>query len=120
MLDASGRGEPTAGGNERESRFSQGTVLRLKIESAVMQEIHLHESHRSLAASTLRSELRSLCADAKRMDMHAEQLVVVIEEVWNSIPAARAHARPADAQSLLSRVVTMVLGEYYPKPPLQA
>jgi hypothetical protein len=120
MLDASGRGALTSDEDERESRYAQRTVLRLKIESAVMTEIHLHESQRSLAYSTLRSELRAVCAEARRLDMRAEQLVVVIKEVWNSIPAARSHARPADAQSLLSRVVSYAVDEYFPKPPLRS
>jgi len=120
MMDASGRGELTANEDGRESRYSQGTVLRLQIEGAVMKEIHLHESHRSQTESTLRSDLRGVCEVARRMALPAEQLLTVIEEVWNSIPAARSHARPADAQSLLSRVVTVTLHEYYPMPPMHS
>jgi hypothetical protein len=85
-----------------------------------MTEIHLHESHRALADSTLRSELRAVCAQAKRMDLRAEQLVIVIKDVWNSIPAARSHSRPADAQPLLNRVVTLTLDEYFTTRPAQA
>ena len=120
MLDAIAGGTLATTGEERESRYSQYTVLRLKIESAVMTEIHLHESHRALADSTLRTDLRAACALAKRLDMRAEQLVIVIKEVWNSIPAARSHARPADAQSLLSRVVSLAVDEFFPNPPAQA
>ena len=95
------------------SGFTRRTELRLLIESAVMTEIHLHESHRSASASTLRAELRTVCMEAKRLNLHAEQLLLTLKDVWHSIPAARAHARPADAQSLLDRLVTMVLDEYY-------
>ena len=120
MLDSTAGGTLIPQREERESHYAQYTVLRLQIESAVMTEIHLHESQRALADSTLRSELRAVCAQAKRTDMRAEQLVIVIKDVWNSIPAARSHARPADAQSLLNRVVTLALDEFYPEPPVQA
>jgi len=120
MLDVLGGGTLTPTGDERESRYAQYTVLRLKIESAVMTEIHLHESYRAAADSTLRSELRAVCAQARRLDMRPEQLVIVIKEVWNSIPAAHAHTRPADAQSLLSLVVSLAVDEFFPMPPAQA
>src|SRR4051812_45028376 len=61
----------------------------------------------------LQSALESLAADARAKAMLPEHLLVVLKEVWSSLPEARAMTDTAAQVSLLQRVVTMCITEYY-------
>lgn len=57
--------------------------------------------------------LRSLTAEARDKQVHAEQLLVVLKEVWYGLPQVR-EAPAGDAQNtLLQRVVTQCIRQYY-------
>lgn len=61
----------------------------------------------------LRESLRSIAGEARRKAILPEHLLIVLKDVWFSLPAARTLDEPDDQVRLLQRVVTMCIKEYY-------
>ncbi len=57
--------------------------------------------------------LRDMAAEARDRSMLPEQLLVVLKDIWYSLPTVRGMKEPADQVRLLQRVVTMCIKEYY-------
>ena len=57
--------------------------------------------------------LREMAAEARDVSMLPEQLLVVLKDIWYSLPNVRAMKEPAEQVRLLQRVVTMCIREYY-------
>jgi hypothetical protein len=63
--------------------------------------------------SKLDSALRSLTVEAREKQVHAEQLLIVLKDLWYGLPQVR-EAPNGDAQSaLLQRVITQCIRLYY-------
>jgi hypothetical protein len=120
MPESNERASHGTNGENRELRYVRELPLHAMIARAIKTEILRLESYDFDTPSTMRSDLRELCVEAKRAGLRAEQLIIVIKEVWIGIPEARGYARPADLQSLLSHVVTLALDEYYRPDPTPA
>lgn len=61
----------------------------------------------------LDSALRSLTAEARDKQVHAEQLLIVLKDLWYGLPQVR-EAPAGDAQNaLLQRVITQCIRQYY-------
>ena len=56
--------------------------------------------------------LRALAAEARERHVHAEQLLVLLKDVWFGLPVDPG-ARGEDEQQLLQRVITLCIREYY-------
>ncbi len=63
--------------------------------------------------TALRRALQSMAAEAREKDILPEQLLVVLKDVWYSLPGVRGMSEPAEQIRLLQRVVTMCIKEYY-------
>ncbi len=57
--------------------------------------------------------LRVLTTEAREKNIHAEQLLVVLKDVWFGLPAIRATPSGAPQSALLQRVITQCIREYY-------
>jgi hypothetical protein len=57
--------------------------------------------------------LRTKALEARERSMLPEQLLVVLKDIWYSLPGVRAIPEPSDQVRLLQRVVTMCIKEYY-------
>ena len=64
-------------------------------------------------AADLRATLRILSVEAREKSIQAEQLLVVLKDVWYSLPSVQQIAQPADQARLLQRIVTICIKEYY-------
>lgn len=65
------------------------------------------------AGEQLGAALRRMAAEAHDRSMFPEQLLVVLKDIWYSLPNVRGMSEPADQVRLLQRVVTMCIKEYY-------
>ena len=63
--------------------------------------------------SGLDEALRVLTAEAREKNVHAEQLLVVLKEVWFALPAIRSTPSGEPQNALLQRVITQCIREYY-------
>ena len=57
--------------------------------------------------------LRVMAAEARERAILPEQLLIILKDVWYSLPVVRAIREPSDQVRLLQRVVTMCIREYY-------
>jgi hypothetical protein len=57
--------------------------------------------------------LRVMAAEARARTILPEQLLIILKDVWYSLPVVRAIREPTDQVRLLQRVVTMCIREYY-------
>jgi hypothetical protein len=63
--------------------------------------------------ATLQAALVTLAADARDKSILPEHLLLVLKDVWNALPEVRAMTDSSAQVSLLQRVVTMCIREYY-------
>jgi hypothetical protein len=63
--------------------------------------------------SILQPSLLHITSEARARAMLPEQLLVVLKDVWSSLPEVRSMTNTREQISLLQRVVTMCIKEYY-------
>ena len=61
----------------------------------------------------LQHTLKQMSVEARERELYAEQLLVVLKDVWSTIPEVRCMTDTAIQVRLLQRVVTMCIKEYY-------
>lgn len=61
----------------------------------------------------LRQALHTMAAEAHEKSIMAEQLIVVLKDVWYSVPAVGPTRDPVEHVRLLQHVVTICIKEYY-------
>ena len=63
--------------------------------------------------SELQAAIRALSAEARARNIHAEQILVLLKDLWFGLPQIRS-AAPGDTQpEMLQRAVTLCIREYY-------
>ena len=67
----------------------------------------------SIDGDELRASLQTMASEARDKSIRAEQLLVVLKDVWYALPGMRGTIDPTEQVRLLQRVVTMCIGEYY-------
>jgi hypothetical protein len=87
--------------------------LRTSLEM-VFQDAHLQVADASASAHReLRSALRQICTDARHSGLRAEQLLVLIKDVWSGIPAGISRVRSMHGDERLNYVISTCVDEYY-------
>jgi hypothetical protein len=79
-------------------------ALRSALEQYVDAPLH---------GSALKLALQTMAKEAHAKSILPEQLLVVLKDVWHTLPSVRSMNEPADQARLLQRVVTMCIKEYY-------
>lgn len=62
---------------------------------------------------SLRAVLQQMADEAHDKAIVAEQVLIVLKQVWYTLPSARELPSPDDRVRLLQRVVTMCIQAYY-------
>lgn len=63
--------------------------------------------------TALERSLRALTREAREKQVHAEQLLVVLKEIWFALPPIRGTPPGEPQHALLQRVITQCIREYY-------
>ena len=63
--------------------------------------------------SMLQPSLLAIATEARARSILPEQLLVVLKDVWGSLPEVRSMTNSREQVNLLQRVVTMCNKEYY-------
>ena len=87
------------------SQLDQATLAAL--ESALREYVAVG------ASASLPSTLVLISDEAREKHILPEQLLIVLKDVWNSLPEVRAMTDKRQHARLLERVVTMCIKEYY-------
>jgi hypothetical protein len=92
--------------NTPSSRLDDETV------SAVRNALraYLHDSN---DPSALQVSLLMMASEARARTILPEQLLIVLKDVWNSLPEVRSMTDAQQQIGMLQRVVTMCIKEYY-------
>jgi len=61
----------------------------------------------------LRGSLREICAEARRAGLRAEQLLVLIKDVWSAMPAGISRVQSVHGDDRLNYVISTCVDEYY-------
>lgn len=61
----------------------------------------------------LQVSLHMLASEARARAVLPEQLLIVLKDVWNTLPEVRSMKDPREQIGMLQRVVTMCIKEYY-------
>jgi hypothetical protein len=81
------------------------------VRSAIAEYVRAPEHGDGLGAA-----LRAMAAEARDRSMLPEQLLVVLKDIWYSLPSVRNMSDMSEQVRLLQRVVTMCIKEYYITP----
>ncbi len=94
---------------------SSGTTHRLRstLEVVFQDESLQHADAPPSAHRELRAALRKVCIDARHSGLRAEQLLVLIKEVWAGIPAGLSRVTSTHGDERLSFVISTCVDEYY-------
>lgn len=87
-------------------------VLSVETIEAVRSALALYVAGRQ-DGERLQETLRVMADEARERSMLPEHLLVVLKDIWYSLPGVREVQEPADQIRLLQRVVTMCIKEYY-------
>lgn len=63
--------------------------------------------------ASLEKALRTLTMEAREKQIHAEQLLIVLKDVWFALPEIRETPSGDPQNALLQRVITQCIREYY-------
>ncbi|MBK5189551.1 MAG: hypothetical protein JJD97_15010 [Gemmatimonadaceae bacterium] len=61
----------------------------------------------------MRAALRTVCVEARRSGLRAEQLLVLIKDVWSGLPAGLSRVQSMHGDERLSYVISTCVDEYY-------
>jgi hypothetical protein len=87
--------------------LAEETVTRARIAlSGYLEDPEVH-------GQDLRDALDVMAAEAREKRMLPEQLLVVLKDIWYSLPAVRSVEDSGSQIRMLQRVVTMCIKEYY-------
>ena len=93
---------------------SQTPPSRLDDESVEMVRLalraYLHDSEDPIA---LQAALLRIATEARERSILPEHLLVVLKDVWSTLPEVRSMKDSREQVRLLQRVVTMCIKEYY-------
>jgi hypothetical protein len=113
MLPDSPNQQPLDSRVSERTHASENRHLRTSLEM-VFQDSHLHNADASASEHReLRAALRQVCIEARRSGLRAEQLLVLIKEVWSGIPAGISRVRSMHGDERLNYVISTCVDEYY-------
>ncbi len=98
-------GEGTSGSENRRLRANLQTVFR----DAGLQ----YADGPSAELPDLRVALRQVCTEARRAGLRAEELLVIIKDVWSGLPAGISRLPSVHGDERLNYVISTCVDEYY-------
>jgi hypothetical protein len=87
--------------------LAEETVTRARV--ALSRYLEAPEAN----GPALRDALDGMASEARTKSMLPEQLLIVLKDIWYSLPEVRAIEDSSAQIRLLQRVVTMCIKEYY-------
>ena len=87
--------------------------LRAILESTLREDIHVLPSGAPEAGPQLHGSIARVCKDARQRGLLVEQLIVLIKEVWLTVPAGRYGLRHFQSHDVLADIVAHAINCYY-------
>lgn len=105
----------TANGDGHSTQRST-SALRTVIQLSLRTDLRRILGGCPIEQSGLRENLRTIGAHARRHQLQAEQLLVLIKEACASLPEARELIGRPDRAETMERLIAMAIEEYYGVP----
>jgi hypothetical protein len=87
--------------------------LRSRLETS-FRDVRAHSADAAPEQGRdLRMALREICVEARRAGLRAEQLLVMIKDVWSAMPSEIARVQSVHGDDRLNYVISMCVDEYY-------
>ena len=105
MLDTSMSSHPT-GSPERAAALTTESVAALR--EAIRREVTGESQDGELPDA-----LRRLTREARALGLHAEQVVILVKELWREVPEPSPAPTSDEHRRMLERLVTLSIEEFY-------
>ena len=107
--------EPSEYARKRDAdrRSDSTSALRTVVQLTLRTDLRRVLAGCPIEQSGLRENLRTIGAHARRHQLRAEQLLVLIKEVCAALPEARELLAKPDHSETLNRLISMAVDEYY-------
>jgi hypothetical protein len=99
--------------HDGDGRVDNTSALRTVVHLTLRTDLRRVLAGCPIEQSGLRENLRTIGAHARRHQLRAEQLLVLIKEVCAALPEARALLAKQDHSETLNRLISMAVDEYY-------
>lgn len=96
-----------------DSTEQSNTALRTVIQLSLRTDLRRILGGCPIEQSGLRENLRTIGAHARRHQLQAEQLLVLIKDACASLPEARQLMGRPDRAETMERLIAMAIEEYY-------
>ena len=96
-----------------EARRDSTATLRTVIQLTLRTDLRRVLAGCPIEQSGLRENLRTIGAHARRHQLHAEQLLVLIKDACAALPEGRELLVQPDRAVTLNKLITMAVEEYY-------
>jgi hypothetical protein len=93
------------------SHFPSGALSEETI--AALRAALVRHMQDSPPAPDLHESLTALAREARRKSIHAEQLLILLKEIWGALPEVKNATNPREQSLLLQQLVTICIREYY-------
>jgi hypothetical protein len=115
MNDSDMDPEPSEYARKRDAdrRSDSTSALRTVVQLTLRTDLRRVLAGCPIEQSGLRENLRTIGAHARRHQLRAEQLLVIIKEVCAALPEARELLAKPDHSETLNRLISMAVDEYY-------
>jgi hypothetical protein len=106
LPDDAGRGDTSA-------RSDPTAALRAVIQLTLRTDLRRVLAGCPIEQSGLRENLRTIGAHARRHQLHAEQLLILIKDSCAALPEGRKLLVEPDRAGTLNQLISMAVEEYY-------
>jgi hypothetical protein len=96
-----------------DGRVDSTAALRTVVQLTLRTDLRRVLGGCPIEQSGLRENLRTIGAHARRHQVRAEQLLILIKEVCTSLPEARAILARPDRSGAFTQMISMAVDEYY-------
>jgi hypothetical protein len=99
--------------HDGDRRSDSTSALRTVVQLTLRTDLRRVLAGCPIEQSGLRENLRTIGAHARRHQLRAEQLLVLIKEVCTALPEARELLAKPNHSETLNRLISMAVDEYY-------
>jgi len=103
--------QPTAP-QSGDARVAKVTV-RESLERTLRPDLQSMRGSGTVDRSVLTEKIRSLCQHAHEQGLHAEQVIILIKEMWADLLPPLTYEAMREEHNRLSNVVSLTIEEFY-------
>ena len=89
------------------------TVVRECMERTLLTDLQTIRGRGAVDRSVLTEKIRSVCQDAHERGLHAEQVIILIKEMWAELRPPLTFDAIQDQNERLNAVVSLTIQEFY-------